>query len=185
LLKIKLIKNPNSKFIEEIIEYGRKIFGDDVEKIKACISCGTCTGGCPSARRTAWRTRMLFRRAQMGMKEEALTDDSLWDCTTCYTCQERCIRAIPTTDIVRIIRNIAFAEGKGIQKAHVAVCGYLSKFGHAVPINAETKEVRKKVGLNELPPTVHSYPEGLDEVNKIMDETGFSKKVKKLQEDQK
>ncbi|MHA1383805.1 MAG: CoB--CoM heterodisulfide reductase subunit C [Candidatus Helarchaeota archaeon] len=182
MLKIKLIKNPNSKFIEEIIEYGRQFFGDDVEKIKACISCGTCTGGCPSSRRTAWRTRMLFRKAQMGMKEEALTDDALWDCTTCYTCQERCIRAIPTTDIVRIIRNIAFAEGKGVQGAHLFVCGILDRFGHAVPINDETKAVRKKIGLKEVPPTVHSYPEGLEEVKTILKETGFADKVKNIQE---
>lgn len=185
MLDVKLIKKSDSKFIKEIIELGRKFFGDDVEKIKACIQCGTCTGGCPSARRTAWRTRMLFRKAQMGLKEEALTSDDLWCCTTCYTCQERCIRSIPTTDLVRIIRNIAFSEGKGIQPAHVAVCGYLARFGHAVPINDETKAVRKKVGLNEIPPTVHSYPEGVEELNIIMKETGFDKKVKKLQEEKK
>lgn len=183
LIDIKLIKKSDSKFIKEIIEYGRKFFGDDVEKIKTCIQCGTCTGGCPSARRTAWRTRMLFRKCQMGMKEEALSGEELWDCTTCYTCQERCVRGIPTTDLVRIIRNLAFAEGKGLQKAHIFVATLLPRFGHAVPINDETKEVRKQVGLGEIPPTVHSYPEGLKEVNKILEETGFDKKVKKLQEE--
>ncbi|MHA1145263.1 MAG: CoB--CoM heterodisulfide reductase subunit C [Candidatus Helarchaeota archaeon] len=177
-----VIKNPDSEFIDEVVEYVKSFFGDDAERLRACIQCGTCTGGCPSGRRTAWRTRVIFRKVQMGLKKEALSEPELWDCTTCYTCQERCIRAIPTTDIIRCLRNIAFREGLGIQNAHVFVANLLGKFGHAVPVNDPTKAVRKKIGLSELPPTVHSYPDGLEEVKTLLQETGFIDAVKKIEE---
>lgn len=180
--KKNLIKKASSEFINEIIEYAKEFFGDDAEKLRACIQCGTCTGGCPSGRRTAWRTRVIFREAQMGLKEEALSAPELWDCTTCYTCQERCIRAIPTTDIVRCIRNLAFREGLGIQNAHVFVANLLGRFGHAVPVNDPTKAVRKKINLSEIPPTVHSHPEGLEEVRTLLKETGFNDAVKKIED---
>lgn len=177
----KIIKKTDPKFIEEIIEYGAKYFTkEEMERLKACIQCGGCVGSCPSGRRTAWRIKKIFRRAQMGLKEDALKDDALWDCTTCYTCFERCPRKVPTTDAVRVIRNLAFRSGVANPR-HLAVCGYLFKFGHAVPINDETKVVRKKIGLDELPATVHKYPEGLKEVNKIVEETGFKKVVDEAQ----
>ncbi|MHC1574989.1 MAG: CoB--CoM heterodisulfide reductase subunit C, partial [Candidatus Methanogasteraceae archaeon] len=56
----------------------------------------------------------------------------------------------------------------------------MAKTGHAVPINDDNKEKRKKLGMNELPETVHNYPDALEEVHKIVFETKFDK----LTEDQ-
>ncbi|WXG40239.1 MAG: hypothetical protein WED07_05360 [Candidatus Freyarchaeum deiterrae] len=89
---------------------------------------------------------------------------------------------MPTTDVVRVIRNIAFRNGIANPK-HLATCGYLFRFGHGVPINDDTKAVRKKIGLDELPATVHKYPEGLKEVNTIVEETGFKKVVDDAQKE--
>ncbi|MHA1230413.1 MAG: CoB--CoM heterodisulfide reductase subunit C [Candidatus Helarchaeota archaeon] len=174
-----VIKKINPDFCKEFIEKAAVIFGEEeAQKIRACIQCGTCVGGCPSARRTAYRTKKLFRLIQLGLKEEAISDDALWLCTTCYTCQERCIRAISTTDFVRMLRNIAFENLKAT-KPHLFVCNLLFRFGHAVPVNDDVKKLRKELGLLEVPPTTHTYPEALEEVNKICEETGFKEKVRK------
>ncbi|MHA1271742.1 MAG: CoB--CoM heterodisulfide reductase subunit C [Candidatus Helarchaeota archaeon] len=173
-----VIKNIDPEFCKDFIKKAAVIFGeDDAQKIRACIQCGTCVGGCPSARRTAYRTKKLFRLIQLGLKDDALTDDALWLCTTCYTCQERCIRAISTTDFVRMLRNIAF-ENNHATKPHLFVCNLLFNYGHAVPINDPTKELRKRLGLSEVPPTTHKYPEALEEINKICEATGFKDKVR-------
>ncbi|TFH26036.1 MAG: CoB--CoM heterodisulfide reductase subunit C, partial [Promethearchaeota archaeon] len=58
-----------------------------LKAIGACIQCGTCSGGCPSGRRTALRTRTLIRKALLNMNE-VLQDNDIWMCTTCYTCFE-------------------------------------------------------------------------------------------------
>ncbi len=173
------IQKPNNKLVEEVIGRGSVFFPkEDVQTLKACIQCGTCVGGCPSGRRTAWRIRRIFLNVLRGFEDEALKDESLWECTTCYTCQERCLRKVMTTDIVRILRNIAVEKGY-MNKNHLRVCELLFKHGHAVPINEKTMEVRRKLGLDKVPPTVHRYPEALNEVVFLVNETGFKLKIKR------
>ena len=72
---------------------------ESLKAIGSCFQCGTCTGGCPSGRRTAIRTRKIIRNALLNM-DEVLNDIDIWLCTTCYTCFERCPRSVPITDII-------------------------------------------------------------------------------------
>ncbi len=175
--KGKVVRNATFDFANEVITSGSKIFPrEDLERFRACMQCGMCVGSCPSGRMTAWRIRRIFEETRLGLKEEVFSDDGLWNCTTCYTCQERCPRGIDTTDIVRIVRNLAVKNGH-IKDAHRRVCEILFKYGHAVPVNEETRRVRKGLGLAEIPPTVQSDPEKLKEVLKIFEETGFKKMV--------
>jgi heterodisulfide reductase subunit C len=109
----------------------------------------------------------------MGLKDEVISDDALWMCTTCYTCQERCPREIKIVEIVKMARNIAALNGF-MAPAHKATGSFVIKTGHGVPINDATMELRKRVGLGELPPTVHSFPEALKEVQTICELTGFN-----------
>ncbi|MHA1711652.1 MAG: 4Fe-4S dicluster domain-containing protein [Candidatus Freyarchaeota archaeon] len=83
----RLIKEFDTDFTREVIDFGSKFF-PEVENFRACIQCGTCTGSCPSGRETAWRVRKLIRQVQLGLKEDAIRNDALWNCTTCYTCSE-------------------------------------------------------------------------------------------------
>lgn len=150
-----------------------QIFKDTgIDSVELCFQCGTCTGGCPSGRRTPYRIRQLVRKCLMGLKDEVISDDSLWMCTTCYTCQERCPREIKIVEIVKMARNVA-AQNGFMAPAHKATGSFVIKTGHGVPINDATTELRKRVGLDELPPTTHSFPEALEEVQKICELTGF------------
>ncbi len=142
------------------------------ESLEYCFQCGTCTGSCPSGRRTPYKIRQIVRKANIGLKEELLASDELWMCTTCYSCQERCPRGLKIVEIVKAIRNEA-AKAGFMAPAHKATGKFVINFGHGVPINDATKELRKKVGLDEIPPTTHKYPEALDEIQKIVKATGF------------
>jgi len=144
-----------------------------IDSVEHCFQCGTCTGGCPSGRRTPYRVRQLVRKCLMGLKDEVISDDALWMCTTCYTCQERCPREIKIVEIVKMARNVAALNGF-MADAHKMTGSFVIKTGHGVPINDATMELRKRVGLDELPPTVHSFPEALAEVQKICEITGFN-----------
>ena len=176
-LKAEIVRSATFDFAKEVVTTGSKIFPrEELERFKLCMQCGKCVGGCPSGRRTAWRIRKIFEETQLGLREKVFSDDDLWNCTTCYTCQERCPRGVHTTDIVRIIRNLAVKSGY-IKDKHRRVCEILFKYGHAVPVNDEIRKVRKELGLDEIPPTVHSYPEQLKAVLKLIEETGFKKIV--------
>ena len=145
-------------------------------EIGSCIQCGTCTGGCPSGRRTALNTREIVRKAQLGL-EEVLSDKELWFCSTCYTCLERCPRGVPVTDIIIYLRNIAVQKGH-IQAPHLVLCKMLYNTGHGVPINDKKwNKLREHYKLSSIPPTTHKHPNALKEVQELLKSTKFDKLV--------
>ena len=157
-------------------EFTQKFVDAGIETVDHCFQCGTCGGGCPSGRRTPYRVRQIVRKCLLGLKEEVISDPALWMCTTCYTCQERCPRSVKIVDIIKMARNEAAKAGY-MADAHKATGSFVIKFGHGVPINDKTKELRKAIGLDELPPTVHAFPEALEEVQKICAACEFDKLI--------
>jgi heterodisulfide reductase subunit C len=153
-------------------DFKQQVIDAGAESVAICFQCGTCTGACPSGRRTPYRVRQLVRKSLVGFKDELIKDDTIWMCSTCYECQERCPRGIKIVDIVKIVRNYASQAGY-MAPAHKMTGSFVIKTGHGVPINDATKELRKRVGLGELPPTTHQFPEALQEVQTIMKTTGF------------
>ncbi len=161
--------NRDPDFTAEFIDAG-------IETVKHCFQCGTCSGSCPSGRRTPYKVRQIVRKCLLGLKEEVITDDALWMCTTCYTCQERCLRSVKIVEIIKKARNIAAHAGY-MAKPHKMTGVFVINTGHAVPINDAAKALRAKIGLSELPPTTHSYPDALEEVQKLCKLTGFDELI--------
>ena len=157
-------------------EFKQKFLDAGIETVDHCFQCGTCGGTCPSGRRTPYRVRQIVRKCLLGLREEVVSDPALWMCTTCYTCQERCPRSVKIVDIIKMARNEAAKAGY-MADAHKATGSYVIKTGHGVPINDKTKALRAEIGLAELPPTVHSYPEALEEVQKICAACEFDKLI--------
>jgi heterodisulfide reductase subunit C len=153
-------------------EFSERIKAAGGDSLEYCFQCGTCTGSCPSGRRTPYRIRQIVRKTNIGLKDEVITDPTLWMCTTCYACQERCPREIKIVDVVKLARNEA-AKAGFMAPAHKMTGTFVIKTGHGVPINDATMELRKRVGLGELPPTTHSFPGALEEVQTILKATGF------------
>ncbi|UUX91560.1 CoB--CoM heterodisulfide reductase subunit C [Methanoplanus endosymbiosus] len=149
-------------------------FLKEVERISLtiphmCYQCGTCTGSCPSAPRSSYRIRKFMRRAVLGLEEEALKDPDLWLCTTCYSCTDRCPRGIAPTDVIMGMRNIAFQKYGIAPRNFLKSIQVMYQFGHVVPNNDVNRAARVKLGLDAEPPTVHSYPEFMDGIRKILD----------------
>ena len=161
--------NRDPDFTAEFIDAG-------IETVKHCFQCGTCSGSCPSGRRTPYKVRQIVRKCLLGLKEEVITDDALWMCTTCYTCQERCLRSVKIVEIIKKARNIAAHAGY-MAKPHKMTGVFVINTGHAVPINDAAKALRTKIGLPEVPPTTHAYPEALEEVQKLCKITAFDELI--------
>ena len=161
--------NRDPDFTAEFIDAG-------IETVKHCFQCGTCSGSCPSGRRTPYKVRQIVRKCLLGLKEDVITDDALWMCTTCYTCQERCLRSVKIVEIIKKARNIAAHAGY-MAKPHKMTGVFVMNTGHGVPINDATKALRTKIGLSEIPPTTHAFPEALAEVQKICKITGFDELI--------
>ncbi len=158
---------------------------DRKSNIWQCIQCGSCTASCESGRWTALKTRMIIRKVVLG-DLSVLSDPDIWLCTTCYQCYERCPRDVRPTDVIMELRNYATKLGN-ISPNHRAVVGYLTKYGHAVPINDEIKQRRVELGLDELPPTAFKFKqEGDDKDLKKFEEHLFDlPPVKEIKEEKK
>jgi heterodisulfide reductase subunit C len=55
--------------------------------------------------------RQLVRMVQLGLKQEVLNSNTIWLCTTCFSCSVRCPRGIRPTELMEALRPIAIAEG--------------------------------------------------------------------------
>ena len=161
--------NRDPEFTAEFIDAG-------IETVKHCFQCGTCGGGCPSGRRTPYKVRQIVRKCLLGLKEEVITDDALWMCTTCYTCQERCPRSVKIVEIIKKARNVAAHAGY-MAKPHKMTGVFVMNTGHGVPINDAAKALRTKIGLSEIPATTHAFPEALEEVQKLCKITAFDELI--------
>jgi len=81
------------------------------EKIPACMQCGICAGSCPVSHEMDHTPRELVRMVQLGLKDEVLNSNTIWICTTCFSCSVRCPREIHPTELMETLKPIAIAEG--------------------------------------------------------------------------
>jgi heterodisulfide reductase subunit C len=81
------------------------------EKIPTCMQCGICAGSCPVSHEMDYTPRQLVRMVQLGLKHEVLNSNTIWICTTCFSCSVRCPRGIRPTELMETLKPIAIAEG--------------------------------------------------------------------------
>lgn len=88
-----------------------------------CYECGICVAACPSARFYDFSPRVI---AQAVAREDAdlvytLMNDSVWDCSQCFSC-DRCPRQNSPGGLITVIREVAVRNG--LQTARDALEGY-------------------------------------------------------------
>jgi heterodisulfide reductase subunit C len=164
------------EFITPDPEYTAFLIEQGAKTLNLCFQCGTCTGSCTSGRFTAFRTRKLVRRAQLGLRDQILPSDDLWMCTTCYTCYERCPRGVEIPDIIFILRNLAVQAGY-MGEAHKKVAELLIKTGHMVPLSEEFQAAREKLGLKAKPDTVLTNEKAKSDFDKLVKLCEFDKLI--------
>jgi heterodisulfide reductase subunit C len=71
-------------------------------KLDSCLTCGTCAGGCPVADWEGKDPRKLIRMIQLGMEDEVVKSDWIWQCTNCQRCTWACPMGV---NIGQIITN--------------------------------------------------------------------------------
>ncbi len=84
----------------------------DGDELSACFACTTCTAACPIANQWEYKPHQLIRMIILGMRDEVLSSKEIWECLTCFQCQERCPQKVRVTDIIFDCKNLAAEEGK-------------------------------------------------------------------------
>jgi heterodisulfide reductase subunit C len=168
---------------------------DHKDGFLSCIQCGICTSGCPAARFTEYSPRETARRALEG-DETLLTDDDIWYCFYCYTCQSRCPRHNSVAVINQVVRGMQVESGYGVKHVEMFAAwgeGYYDKGMGGTPgvffadiaeacgpkwrdFIEHRDELREMLGLG----TMYPSESATSEMRVIMEETGFKQRLESL-----
>jgi heterodisulfide reductase subunit C/nitrate reductase gamma subunit len=91
---------------------------DRPETFWGCVQCTTCTSVCPVVaasddpqRDLDLTPQQIMNLMRLQLKEQALSCRMLWDCVTCYQCQEHCPQNVKVADVLYELRNEAGRRG--------------------------------------------------------------------------
>ncbi len=87
------------------------------ETFSRCFGCETCSTACPvvghhpnPGEAVGLLPHQIMQACAMGIKELAMGSAMLWDCLTCYGCQEQCPQGVPVTDLLYELKNLAVKD---------------------------------------------------------------------------
>jgi Fe-S oxidoreductase len=72
--------------------------------LNACLTCGTCSSGCPATGLMDMDPRKFIRMAVLGMDDELERHDWVWVCTMCKRCYDVCPMSINIPQLIYEIR---------------------------------------------------------------------------------
>jgi heterodisulfide reductase subunit C len=82
-----------------------------------CFGCQTCTTVCPVVgnyenpqEALGLLPHQIMHAAGLGLRDLAFGSNMLWDCLTCYQCQEQCPQGVCVTDVLYELKNLAVKQ---------------------------------------------------------------------------
>lgn len=143
--------------------------------VRRCFACGTCTASCPIREVTErYNPRRIIHMALLGLRQQVLSSDFIWLCSTCYACHERCPQDVRITDLMHAIKNIAVREGH-IHPSYLTQGDLIKNHGRLYDITDFENQRRTDLGL---PPIV----ERPEDYRRILSATGLDAKFQHREE---
>jgi heterodisulfide reductase subunit C len=125
----------------------------EARNLMACFTCLTCAASCPVAQvDSRFNPIRIIRMALLGLKGDVLASETLWLCSSCYTCQERCPNDVTITDFLTLLKNMALEEGHAPQGIR-AQEDLVRTHGRIYPLDDFDNKKREKIDLPPLPTT--------------------------------
>lgn len=101
--------SPDSQSIREYLS-----ISNQADTFSGCFKCKTCTTSCPVVANyenpedvLGMVPHQIMHALGLGLGEMVLGTRMIWDCATCYLCQEYCPQGVRITDIFYELRNLA------------------------------------------------------------------------------
>ena len=129
------------------------------ERLRFCFSCGTCTAACPIQWwNPAYNPRRLLRQILLDQREQVLASPTIWFCSACDQCYERCPQGVHLADLFQAVRNVALRAGlpPGRQAARVRerICTACGHCAELCPYQAIQLDQRRVLGVQKTVATV-------------------------------
>jgi heterodisulfide reductase subunit C2 len=141
------------------------------EHIRRCLACGTCTATCPVREVTErYNPRRIIHMVLLGLRQDVLSSDFIWLCSTCYACYERCPQDVRITELMHAIKNVAVLAGYTPPAFRVQV-DLVKEHGRLYDITAFENERRAELGL----PSIEERPE---DFRRILESSGLEELIR-------
>jgi heterodisulfide reductase subunit C len=134
--------DPNFKFEIAASPEGKGIF--------YCYQCGTCSATCPVQHAFDIKPHEIVQKSLLGFREEVLNSKTIWICTTCFGCLERCPQGVNLTDVLFAIKNIA-SKTRRMPDAIKTLLENIFEMGRIAEISDFENDDREDLGLPTLP----------------------------------
>lgn len=97
-----------------------------------CLTCGTCTGGCPASEQFDMDPRKLVRMLNLGMDDQIKKSNWMWVCSMCG----RCLFVCPmNVDIPKLVYNLRKSvPRKDRPKGIIGSCDQHIRSGNAMGV---------------------------------------------------
>ena len=106
-----------SKIVFNEDELAKEVEDLSGENLFGCYQCGTCSAGCPYIDDMDLTPDEVIRYIILG-RSEVLNSKTIWLCSACFTCAERCPRDINITKIMEACRQIVLRKKIDKSQAH-------------------------------------------------------------------
>ena len=130
-------RNNFLKEVEACVEEG--------DWVKMCMQGGVCSGSCPFGPHWDHPPQELFMMIRAGKREEVLSSNSMWMCTSCYNCIVRCPREIPITHIMHGLAN--YAHRLGLAPKNQPTRHFSALFWNNIIKTGRVNELKLSLGL--------------------------------------
>jgi heterodisulfide reductase subunit C len=129
--------------------------------LSRCFQCGVCTASCPVREvESSFSPRRIMKLAKMGLKRQVLSSDTIWLCSMCFMCLERCPQDVRPPEVMTVLRNMAAKEG--VAPANLSkLLDILKQNGRVYSVDDFTNEERGDRGL----PVVEAEPEFIKRIS--------------------
>ena len=126
-----------------------KLAGTD---LSACLTCMSCSGGCPMYQYMDYGPHGIMRLVVLGLKKEALTSNTIWRCLGCHTCAAVCPMAINIASVMDYLRQECLSEklpvgDKPIWEFHRCMMNSARMFGRTFKVGLMTEHKLRTLGM--------------------------------------
>ena len=131
--------------------------------LSKCFQCGVCTASCPVREvEASFSPRRIMKLAKMGLKMQVFSSDTIWLCSMCFMCLERCPQDVRPPEVMTVLRNMAAKEG--VAPANLSkLLETLKRNGRVYSLDDFTNEERSDHGL----PSVEAEPEFIKRISEV------------------
>lgn len=135
-----MVEKYRNDFLKEV-----KANVEEGDWVQMCMQCGVCAGSCPLGNAWEHTPQEIFMMIRAGKREEVLSSDAMWMCTSCYNCIARCPRELPITHIMHGLAH--YADRLGLAPKNQPTRKFANHFWNNLTKKGRVNELKLGVTL--------------------------------------